>query len=46
MHVPLGRTLSQTRYWQEQGDWPETTWKAIPITLNPETVSYMAGQFY
>ena len=45
MHVPPGRTLSQTKYGHEQDEWPETTWKANPITIKPETGSHMAEQF-
>ena len=41
MHTPPGRTLCQTKYGHKQDDWPETTWKANPITTKPETVSHV-----
>ena len=39
MHAPPGSTLSQTRCVHQQDDWPETTQRANPTTLKPETGS-------
>ena len=45
MHTQLGRTLSQTRYRHKQDDWPETTQKGNPTSIEPETGSHLAAQF-
>ena len=34
MGTPPGRTSSQTKYGNKQGDCPETTWKLTPLPLN------------
>ena len=39
MPVPLGRTLSQTKYGHRQDDWPESTQNLTPSPPKPETVS-------
>ena len=46
MCAPPGRTLSQTKYGHKQDAWPETTRKANATTINPETVSHVAEQFW
>ena len=45
MCVQPGRALSQTKYGHKQNDWPETTQKANPTSINPETASHKAEQF-
>ena len=45
MCAPPGRALNQTKYEHKKDDWPETTWKTNPITINPETASHVAEQF-
>ena len=46
IHAPPGRALSrQTKYRHEQ-DWSETTWKANPTSIKPETSSHEAQQFW
>lgn len=41
---PIGRTLSQTRFRHKQDDWPETTQKGNPTSIEPETESHLAAQ--
>ena len=42
MCMSLGKTPSQTKFGNKQGDWLKTAWKANPITLKPETAGCMA----
>ena len=44
MHTPSGKALNRTKYGHRQDDWPETTQKANPITIKPETASHVAEQ--
>ena len=40
--MSLGKTQSQTKFGNKQGDWLKTAWKANAITLKPEIAGRMA----